>query len=455
MSTRHRRPTSRHSTDVHRLVQDVHGVFEAAVRSVRADRLLEGIDDEAISSRLPGAGGRVVAVGMGKASMALAGALEARLGDRVDRGVVVVPEGYREAFPEGLHRPRRIEVLEARHPIPDERSVVAARRILDMARACGPGDGLIVLVSGGGSSLCTAFDGGIDLKDAQETFRLLLASGADIYAVNTVRKQLSLVGGGRLAEAAAPAEVLGLVVSDVVGDDVSMIAGGPTVLDSSSSAEALEWLSRYRLLDRVPASVRGHLEARRERPPRMASVDPVECAERVNTILLGTVREALEAAAAEAERLGYSVEIASDAVTGEAREVGKAVAQAALDRPPGCCILWGGETTVDVRGSGKGGRNQEVTLSAAIRLEGVPRMVVVFSGGSDGRDGPTDAAGAWATHETVAEARRKRIDPVDYLDRNDAYRFWMRMGEVPGAGGLVKTGPTHTNVMDVLIAITG
>ena len=424
------------------LTADARALFDAAVAGVRPDRLLDGLDFDALTDRPLADFRRVVLVGAGKAAMAMAGALESRLGERIERGLVVVPHGYRATFPKGAPAPQRVEIVEAGHPVPDEAGVQAAERTLDLVASLGPDDLLLTAISGGGSSLWPAFADGISLEDAQRAFRLLLTSGADIHAVNTVRRQLSRIGGGKLANAAAPASVLALVLSDVAGDDLAAIASGPTVPDPTTPADALAVLGRFDLEHEVPASVRAHLRRSREAIPESAF-------ERVRTVLVGSNRDALAAARAEAERRGYAVHLHSEPVTGEAREVGRRLAREALaldpDRP--ACLLWGGETTVAVTGEGRGGRNQELALGAALALDGADRDLVFLSGGTDGIDGPTDAAGAWATPQTVAEARTLGLDPEDHLGRNDAYPLFDALGR------LLKTGPTHTNAMDVQAAL--
>lgn len=434
-----------------RLIRDAHAVFFAAVGGVRADRLLAGFPLADVLRRPVEAYGRVFVVGAGKASIPMAGALEGGWGRGVDRGLVVVPHGYAATCPPGLPIPRRIEVVEAGHPVPDAAGVDASRRSGRLADQAGKDDLFVVLISGGGSALWPAPVGGIDLTDVQETVRLLLTSGADIHAVNAVRKHLGMLGGGQLAARAAPAEVVSLVISDVVGDDLSVIASGPTVPDRSTFAEAVDVLRGYDLWARVPDPVRRRLEkgvsgrvpeTPKPGDPRLAGV---------RTVLLGTNRTALEAGREEAEDRGYVARILDEATTGEARLVGARLAgqtlQAGVEGP--ACLLWGGETTVTVTGSGTGGRNQEVALAAALRLDGAPRPIVFLSGGTDGIDGPTDAAGAFATPETAPRARRLGMDPAAFLDANDAYAFFDRLG------GLLRPGPTHTNVMDVQVALIG
>lgn len=432
-----------------RHIDDVRTIFQDAVRSVQADRLLEDMPWQNALLRPVGDYSRIVVVGMGKAAMAMAGVVERQLGRQVTEGVVVVPQGYADTLPDFLPRPRVLEVVEGGHPLPTRASVKAARRILQAALQCGEDDLLIVLVSGGGTSLCADFAEGISLDNARDTFRLLLEAGADIHAMNSVRKHISGVSGGRLAEMAAPAETLALVISDVVGNDVSVIASGPTVPDSSTFAQAVQVLADFDLLERVPRSVRAHLEAGCQdaslETPKPGSTQ----ASHTRTELIGSNQTALAAAAARARDLGYAVYILSDGITGEARMIGREQAEVArglLNEHP-ICLLWGGETTVTVRGSGRGGRNQEVALAAALALEGSRRPIAFLSGGTDGRDGPTDAAGAWATERTIRSARLAGLMPEYFLARNDAYSFFEK------AGTLLLTGPTHTNVMDIQIAL--
>ena len=440
-----------------RLTADARAIFDAAVAGVRPAALLDRTDLDALINRPLGAYRRVVLVGAGKAAMAMAGTLEARLGERIDKGLVVVPYGYRRSFPDDQPAPQRVEVAEAWHPVPDEAGVRAARRTLALAEALGPDDLLLVALSGGGSALWPAF-GGMDhplghavarslpLADVQWTFRLLLHSGADIHAINTVRRHLSQIGGGKLARVAYPASVLALVISDVVGDDLAVIASGPTVPDPTTFADAVTVLERYELLERVSAPIRNHLLSGIDWPPT-GKGDP--SLERARTVLVGSNRDALAAARVEAERRGYAVRLHPEPVTGEAREVGQRLAREALalepDRPT--CLLWGGETTVTVTGDGRGGRNQELALAAALALDDAGRDIVLLSGGTDGIDGPTDAAGAWATPQTVAEAQSFGLDAADHLARNDAYPFFDALGQ------LLKPGPTHTNVMDVQVGL--
>lgn len=432
-----------------RLVEDAQALFRAAVQRVQADRLLEHTDIESMTDHPLAAYRRVVVAGMGKASMAMASVLEAYLGARIDEGAVVVPEGYPASLPERFSAPDRIEVLEGGHPVPDIGSLQAGERMLALAEGCTEEDLFLVLISGGGTALCTAFAKGVALNEAQQTYKLLLEGGVDIHAMNAVRKHLSRIGGGQLARAAHPAEVIALVVSDVVGDDLPVIASGPTVPDPSTFADAAAVLQEHGLWEHTPLPVRVHLEAgqKGERPETPKPDDSLF--DRARTELIGRNRDALGAARRAAEERGYEARIVAEGIEGEAREVGREQVKEALEATGGTprCLLWGSETTVTVRGSGKGGRNQELALAAALALEDSDASVVLLSGGTDGIDGPTDAAGAWATPSTAVRAREKGLDPEQYLKDNDAYSFFDALG------ALLRPGPTHTNVMDVQIAL--
>ncbi|MEM1117650.1 MAG: DUF4147 domain-containing protein [Bacteroidota bacterium] len=426
-----------------RLEDDARAVFEAAVRAVQAPALLDGADLEALAGRPVEAFDRVAVVGVGKASMALAGALERRLG--AVEGEAVVPEGYVTTFPAGLPRPARVRITEAGHPVPTAASAETARRALARAEAAGPDDLVLALISGGGSALWALPPDGVPLADVQATTRLLLAGGVDIAGINAVRKHLSQIAGGQLAQAAAPARLVALVLSDVVGDDLSTIASGPTVGDPTTFADALAVLDGAGLADRVPASVGRHLHLGAEGaiPDTPASIPEAA------TVLIGTNRTAVEAAAAEAARRGYRVEVAAEPLEGEARDVGRAVAAWTQGASPGTAYVAGGETTVTVTGAGRGGRNQEVAVAAALALDGTEANALVLSGGTDGIDGPTDAAGGWATSETASGMRTGGVDPEAALADNDACTA------LDAAGTLLHTGPTHTNVADVIVALRG
>lgn len=389
---------------------------------------------------------RILVVGAGKADAPMAQAVESLLGERVSEGLIVVKDGH------GLPL-QHVRVHEASHPVPDERGLRGAKEILSLVSGADERDLVICLISGGGSALLVAPAEGVTLKDKQEVTHLLLACGASIHEINAVRKHLSRVKGGGLAHAAHPATLVSLILSDVIGDDLDTIASGPTVPDSTTFRQAEQILKRYGIWDQVPSSVRVYIDrgVKGEIAETPKPGDP--CFQRDAWELVGTNLQALKAARKEAERLGYRTMILSGMMEGETREVAKAHAAIVKEvlnseNPigPPACILSGGETTVTLRGEGKGGRNTEFALASAIALEGV-QNVVILSGGTDGTDGPTDAAGAYADGESVDRAREKKLNPADYLQRNDSYTFFENLG------GLVITGPTRTNVMDVLVML--
>ncbi len=391
---------------------------------------------------------RIYLVGAGKASAAMAVAVEGIVGDRIEGGVVVVPYGQRLPT-------RRVEVQEAGHPIPDEAGLRGAEAILSLLSRAGERDLVIAVFSGGGSALMPLPVEGVGLADKQEITRQLLACGATIREINAIRKHLSRIKGGRLAAAAAPARLLALILSDVVGDSLDSIASGPTAPDATTYADASAILARYGLERTAPRAVLQHLyrgvEARAPETPKPK--DPLFA--RVRNLIVGGNLQALRAAAEHARGLGLAPLILSSSIEGEAREVAKVHAAMAREvratgnpLPPPACLISGGETTVTLRGTGVGGRNQEFALAAAVEIEGL-RDVVVFSAGTDGSDGPTDAAGALADGTTLQRARTIGLDPVGSLRNNDSHRLFRALGD------LVVTGPTHTNVMDVRLFLIG
>lgn len=391
---------------------------------------------------------RVVVVGGGKAGAGMAAGFELALGGRIDSGLVIVPDAPRASC-------SRITLTVGRHPLPDERGERSTGRILEMARSADARTLLIGLFSGGASALLAAPADGLTLEEKAETTRLLLLSGADIAEVNTVRKHLSAIKGGLLAAAAHPAPVLSLLISDVVGDRLEVIASGPTFPDGSTFVDAREVLGRKRLLQRVPTAVREHLERGvlgmipdTPKPGNTLFRNVRHCVAASN-------RMALEAAAAGARSLGYEVVLLGAEVEGDAREAARMLAgearRVAQHLAPGSrsvCLLSGGETTVTVTGPGVGGRNQEFALAFALEIDGL-EGVVLLSGGTDGVDGPTDAAGAIVDGDTAKLARSVGLDPVASLRENDSHRFFVELGRRAGSSPLLVTGPTGTNVMDI------
>jgi hydroxypyruvate reductase len=434
---------------------DAMTIFQSALAAVDPEEAVRRhlrIDGETLSLEGRrydlGACERILVVGAGKAVAPMAKALEDMLGDRIDSGVLVVKDGH------GLPL-KKIHVREASHPVPDERGVAGTLEILRLLDGAGPRDLVLCLISGGGSALLIAPAEGITLPDKQATTRSLLACGATIHEINTIRKHLSRAKGGQLARAAHPAGVLSLILSDVVGDDLDVIGSGPTVPDRSSFEDTMEIFKRYEIWDRIPAPVRDRVAqgVKGALPETPKPGDPAfdGCAQ----VLVGSCLRALTAAAESAERLGYRSLILSSKVEGEAREVAKAFAAIgkevlSSDHPlkPPACILTGGETTVTLQGDGRGGRNQEFVLAGALALDGTDR-VVVLAGGTDGTDGPTDAAGALADGLSIRRAKALGMDPHAFLKRSDSYHFFKPLDD------LIVTGPTRTNVMDVYMLLVG
>ena len=377
--------------------------------------------------------------GCGKASGAMAAAVERTLGRRITEGLVVVKDGY--TVPTA-----RVVLREAGHPVPDARGQAAAEEIVRRVRSAGADDAVLFLVSGGGSALTPAPVPPITLAEKQETTRLLLGAGATINELNAVRKHLSLFKGGQLARAAAPATLISLILSDVIGDPLDVIASGPTAPDPTTFAEALAVLERRGVGYLVSNAVRARLEAgaRGEVEETPKPGDPAF--ERVTNVVIGNNALVVDAAAAEARRLGYRAEVLTRSLQGEAREVALELVARARALPPRSCLIAGGETTVTVRGRGRGGRCQEFALAAGLQLRRDDR-VVVLAAGTDGTDGPTDAAGGTADAETVARGERAGQAARRALDDNDAYTF------LSAAGDLVVSGPTNTNLLDLYLLL--
>ncbi len=385
-------------------------------------------------------------VGAGKAAAAMAAAAESILGDRIDCGAINTKYGH--ALPLA-----RVKTFEAGHPVPDQAGVAGTHRQLALLAGLAPDALVLGLFSGGGSALLPAPAEGLTLAEKQETTRLLLACGATIDEINALRKHLSAIKGGLLARAAAPARIVALMLSDVIGDPLDTIASGPTHPDATTFGDCLAIVDRYDLRHQLPSSVLQHLEAgtRGKRPETPKPGDPCfACAE---SLVIGNSRLAIDAAAHKARALGYEVLVLTSRLQGEARQAAAAlvaIAQeiAEADRPIArpACLIAGGETTVTLRNDGKGGRNQELALAAALQLNGWP-AITLLSGGTDGTDGPTDAAGALADGQTLSRARAEGLNARAFLDRHDSYPFFAALDD------LVITGPTGTNVMDLQIVL--
>lgn len=392
---------------------------------------------------------RIFVLAIGKAALAMAAPICELLGPRLTGGIAVTKHGhgYRS-------RTLPIEVHYTGHPVPDQAGFEASAAVRDLLRELNARDLLLVAISGGASALLPAPADSITLEDKQQTTDLLLRAGADIYELNTVRKHLSYLKGGQLAALAYPATVVALLLSDVIGDPIDVIGSGPTVPDPSTFDDAHAVLTHFGV-HRVPRSVRDRIQSgvRGDVPETPKPGDSIFA--NVHNVVIGSNRLALQAAAAYATSIGYRPLILSTTIQGETRHIARAHAEILREvltsgnpvAPP-VCLLSGGETTVTVNGAGKGGRNQEFVLSAAVALAGLDNLLVL-SAGTDGTDGPTDAAGAIATGQTVARASCLHLSAQDHLDRNDSYPFFDVLGD------LIKTGPTGTNVMDIHMLLAG
>ncbi|MDZ7289501.1 MAG: glycerate kinase [candidate division KSB1 bacterium] len=403
----------------------------------------------------------IFVVGAGKAACPMAAALEKIFPDRLINGQINVKYGHRWPL-------NKIQVQEAGHPVPDAAGMEGTRKILDLLTTAQKDDLVICVLSGGGSALMPMPGAGISLEDKQATTRLLLACGAKINEINTVRKHLSQVKGGQLARAAYPATLITLILSDVIGDSLEVIASGPTVPDSSTFKDVQALLDKYGVHSAqmpfrwingsplsLPASVKRHIEKglAKEVPETPKMGDPIFA--KTQNLIVANNRQAIEAANTEAQRLGYHTLILSTMIEGETREVARVHAAMAKEIrisghpvPPPACVISGGETTVTLRGNGLGGRNQEFVLAAVIDIAGLEKTVIL-SAGTDGSDGPTDAAGAIGDGDTVGRAATLGMNPEAFLANNDSHRFFEKLGD------LLITGPTNTNVMDLRLMLVG
>jgi len=389
---------------------------------------------------------RVWLVGGGKATAPMARAMEELLGEKIERGMINVKYGF-------IDRLGITEITEAGHPLPDQNGVVGTKKILDLLQDAGERDLIFSLISGGGSALLPQLAGNVLLSEMQELTKKLLECGASIDEINTVRKHISSSKGGQMARTAFPATTINLMLSDVVGDKIDVIASGPFTPDSSTFEDVFQILKKYNLKE-IPPAIHDHLEAGIEGRIPETPKEMEATFDRVFNYIIGSNILALEAAEEKAQELGYKTLILSSMVEGETREVArvhtaiaKEVSKTGRPIAPPACIISGGETTVTIHGKGLGGRNQEFCLAAALDLAELPPRVVILSGGTDGNDGPTDAAGGIVDPHTLRRAREMGIVAHDYLKNNDAYHFLEKTND------LLITGPTNTNVMDVRLVL--
>jgi len=427
-------------------------IFLAGVRSVLPVSLMA--DVMSLRDQILSIGGNTISlgsieniyvIGAGKASAAMGHYVETILGNRIKSGHIVVKYGHSCKL-------KRIEVTEAGHPVPDANGLKATKEIIRIAENASGNDLVICLISGGGSALMADLPEDLLPEELYIVNNLLVRCGATINEINCVRKHLSKVKGGQLSRMVRPARLVTFIVSDVVGNPPEVIASGPTVPDPSTFGEALDVINKYNLASDITSGVMRYLNegAAGIHPETPKPGDPVF--EGVLNILAGTNQNALKGAKAEAQKLGFNTFIINDAVQGDVESVSEMIVSTAVsfknndNIPKPVCLLFGGETTIKVTSDGMGGRNQHLALSAAMRLQNLPG-ITFLAAGTDGNDGNTDAAGAIVDSDTVTAALNKNMDPAVYLSEFDTYNFFRK------TGGLVKTGPTYTNVMDLLITV--
>jgi glycerate 2-kinase len=432
---------------------DVRAIFDAGLKAVDPIKAVKNhINRDGNTLRVQGIGYDVAAyeniyvIGMGKAAASMAKAVEDILGDKLTSGIVNVKYGHTVPL-------NKIKINEAAHPVPDDAGLKGSQEIIELLKKTGEKDLVICLISGGGSALLPLPAGNLTLEDKQAVTKSLLECGADIHEINSIRKQISAVKGGRLAAFVYPSTLISLILSDVIGDDLDVIASGPTVPDTHTFHDCRNIIQKYKLDQRVPKSVIEYIEkgcsGEIEDTPKSDS--PVF--ERTQNAIVGSNILAVSAAKEKAEELGYNSLVLSTFIHGETKEVAKVHAAIAkeirssgnpLKKP--ACIISGGETTVTIEGKGLGGRNQEFVLAAALDIDGL-NDVVILSGGTDGNDGPTDAAGAFADGTTISRAGKLGLNAYEYLCDNNSYNFFKPLGD------LLITGPTNTNVMDLRVLL--
>jgi len=389
---------------------------------------------------------RIFVIGGGKATAPMARGIEEVLGDRIEAGIINVKYGHTEGL-------KIIKIHEAGHPIPDDKGVQGCLFILNLLSQTTERDLIICLISGGGSALLPLPCEGVSLEEKKKTTELLLNCGATIQEINAVRKHISRIKGGRLALAAFPSELITLILSDVVGDDLDVIASGPTVPDRSSFSDVKEIFRKYGLFNKLPNSVVQHIQMGIEgKIPETAKQGDAAFQKTFN-LIIGSNVLAIRGAEKRAKEFGFNTLFLSSFIEGEAREVARVYAAIAKEIistgnpiPSPACVISGGETTVTVKGNGLGGRNLEFALAAGMGIDGLDN-VVILSAGTDGTDGPTDAAGGIVDGTTVERAKRLGLDSQEYLERNDSYYFFSQLND------LIITGPTNTNVMDIRLIL--
>jgi hydroxypyruvate reductase/glycerate 2-kinase len=426
------------------------GIFFSALRAVDPYSAVERHISHILSTYQNGGFNRLFIVGFGKAAFLMTKAVCDKVSNLITGGVVITKYGH--ALDRNLHP--NIELHEAGHPIPDNNGLAATKNAVSLLKLADERTLVLCLISGGGSALLSAPKGAVSFDDKQRATELLLKAGASINELNTVRKHISEIKGGRLAEYAYPAKVVSLILSDVIGDELDVIASGPTTPDSTTYRMALDVVEKYRLAEKLPEAV---LDILKDGVEGMVADTPKEgnqIFEGVENIIIGSNRKAALAAMEKAKELGFNATILSTEIQGEAIDAARWLAKKAIETKrlledkdgKKICLISGGETTVTVKGKGKGGRNTELALVFALEVTG-REGITFLSAGTDGTDGPTDAAGAIVSGETIQKAESLNLDPESYLANNDSYTFFSKTGE------LFITGPTGTNVMDLQIIL--
>ncbi len=430
-------------------IKSVSEIFTSALKAVSSYEAVKNHCKYIMPFYETGNFNRLIVIGFGKAAYPMAKAIEDSLPDPIKTGMVITKYSHCNQY-----LSKKIKTFEAGHPVPDENGLKGTDEIIKLLKGIDENTIVVCLISGGGSALLVSPYEGISLNEKQAITELLLKAGADINELNTVRKHISKVKGGRLAEIAYPARIISLILSDVIGDRLDVIASGPTSPDGTTYKDALDVLEKYLLLDKIPQNVldmlyRGSHGLIPETPKENNIIF-----KNVENVIIGSNKKALEAARGKANELNLQVGILSSEITGEARDVGRWLAEKAKEfkslKVQECngsmCLISGGETTVTVRGNGLGGRSMELALAFAMEIEGISD-ITLLSAGTDGTDGPTDAAGAIVDGRTIKKARSVVLNPEEYLSNNDSYTFFKK------TDNLLITGPTGTNVMDIQIVV--
>ena len=390
----------------------------------------------------------IYVLGFGKAAAYMAKALEQKIGNRITDGAVLVKYGHKSSCD-------KIKVYEGGHPVPDIHGEENSKKLMEIAKKAGKEDLVICLISGGGSALFEVLPKKINFKDLQKLNDRLLSCGANISEINTVRRHVSMVKGGQLLNTISPARCIGLIISDVMNDPIEDIASGPTAPDKTTFQDARNIIEKYKLDGRIPSSVLIHLELGTEGKISETVKPDEKILDLVDNHIIGNLHLAMKEAALKAENLGYEVNMSSTLMSGEAQDMGKKITEemkrykdrSGNEKP--VCLIYGGETTVKHSGQGKGGRNQELALSAIIELQDFGKDFSLLCAGTDGTDGPTDAAGAVISRRVISNMENLELQPEAFLQKHDSYTFFEK------TDGLLKTGPTGTNVMDLVIALIG